>query len=79
MADRTADVVLINAFENPVKFANTLFRLGDFAPALLGLFFGFLEPLLFRGFPKCHGIVKEQCRHIENPLQHKQFQRFFPG
>ena len=47
MADRTADVVLINAFENPVKFANTLFRLGDFAPALLGLFFGFLEVLLF--------------------------------
>lgn len=27
MADRTADVVLINAFENTVKFANTLFRL----------------------------------------------------
>ena len=47
MADRTADVVLINAFENPVKFANTLFRLGDFAPALLGLFFGFLEVLLY--------------------------------
>lgn len=79
MADRTADVILIDALENAVKFANTLFRLGDFAPALLGLFFVFLEPLLFRSFLKCHGIVKEQCRHIENPLQHKQFQPFFPG
>ena len=47
MADCPADVVLIDAFENAVKFGNALFRLGDFAPALLGLFFGFLEPLLF--------------------------------
>ena len=37
-----------------------------------------MEPLLFRGFLKCHGIVKEQRRHIENPLQDKQFQSFFP-
>ena len=37
-----------------------------------------MKTLLSRGFFKCHGIVKEQCRHIENPLQNKQFQRFFP-
>ena len=29
MADRPADVVLIDALENPVKFANALFRLGE--------------------------------------------------
>ncbi len=79
MADCPADVVLIDAFENTVKFGNALFRLSDFTPALLGLFFGFLETLLFRRFLKCHSIVKEQCRHIENPLQHEQFQRFFPN
>ena len=78
MADRAADVVLINALENAVKFGNALFRLGDFTPALFGLFLRFLETLLFRGFLKCHRIVKEQRRYIENPLQDKQFQRFFP-
>ena len=50
MADGPADVVLIDAFENTVKFGNALFRLGDFTLALLGLFLRFLEPLLFRGF-----------------------------
>ena len=50
MADRTADVVLIDALENEVKFGNTLFCLGDFTLALLGLFFGFLETLLSRRF-----------------------------
>lgn len=78
MADCTADVVLIDTFENTVKLSNALFRLGDFTLALLGVFFGFLEPLLSRRFLKCHSIIKEQRRHIENPLQHKQFQRFFP-
>ena len=52
MADCPADVVLIDAFENTVKFGNALFRLGDFTLALLGLFLRFLEPLLFRGFLK---------------------------
>ena len=52
--------------------------MGDFTLAFLSLFFGFLEVLLFRGFLKCHSIIKEQRRHIENPLQNKQFQRFFP-
>ena len=47
MADCPADVVLIDAFENTVKFGNTLFCLGDFTLALLGLFLRFLEPLLF--------------------------------
>ena len=47
MADCPADVVLIDAFENAVKFGNALFRLGDFTLALLGLFLRFLEPLLF--------------------------------
>ena len=47
MADCPADVVLIDAFENTVKFGNALFRLGDFTLALLGLFLRFLEPLLF--------------------------------
>ena len=78
MADRPADVILIDTFENPVKFGNALFRLGDFTLTLLGVFFGFLEPLLSRRFLKCHGIVKEQRRHIENPLQYEPFQRFFP-
>ena len=78
MADCAADVVLIDAFENTVKFGNTLFRLSDFTLVFLGLFFGFLEVLLFCGFLKCHSIVKEQRRHIKNPLQDKQFQRFFP-
>lgn len=78
MADYPTDVVLIDALENAVKFGNTLFRLGDFTLAFLGLFFGFLKVLLFRGFLKCHSIVKEQRCHIENPLQDKQFQRFFP-
>ena len=78
MTDCPVDVVLIDAFENTVKFGNALFRLGDFMLALLGVFFGFLETLLSRRFLKCHSIIKEQRRHIENPLQHKQFQRFFP-
>ena len=69
---------LIDALENAVKFSNAFFRLGDFTLAFLSLFFGFLEVLLFRGFLKCHSIIKEQRRHIENPLQNKQFQRFFP-
>ena len=47
MADCPADVVLVDALENAVKFGNALFRLGDFTLALLGVFFGFLEPLLF--------------------------------
>lgn len=47
MADCAADVVLTDAFENTVKFGNTLFRLGDFTLAFLGLFFGFLEVLFF--------------------------------
>lgn len=68
MADCPIDVVLINAFENAVKFGNAIFLLGDFTLALPGLFFGFLEPLLSRRFLKCHGAVKEQRRHIENPL-----------
>ena len=38
MADRTADVVLINALENTVKFGNALFHLGDFTFALLASF-----------------------------------------
>jgi len=42
MADGPADVILIDALENTVKFGNALFRLGNFTPALLGLFFGFL-------------------------------------
>lgn len=78
MTDCAADVILINALENAVEFGNALFRLGNFTLAPLGLFFGFLEVLLFRGFLKRHSIVKEQRRHIENPLQDKQFQRFFP-
>ena len=78
MADCPADVVLINALENPVKFGNAIFRLSNFMLTLLGLFFGFLETLLSRRFLKCHGIIKKQCRHIENPLQYKLFQRFFP-
>ena len=52
MADRTADVVLIDALENAVKFGNTLFRLGNFTPALLGIFLRFLKTLLSRGFFK---------------------------
>lgn len=68
MADCAADVVLIDALENAVEFGNALFRLGNFMLAFLGLFFGFLKVLLFRGFLKCHSIVKEQRRHIENPL-----------
>ena len=78
MADRLADIILIDAFENPVKFGNALFRLGNLTFTLLGLFFRFLETLLSRRFLKCHGIIKEKCRHIENPLQNEQFQRFFP-
>ena len=78
MADCAVDVVLINALENAVEFGNALFRLGNFTLAPLGLFFGFLEVLLFRGFLKRHSIVKGQRRHIENPLQHEQFQCFFP-
>ena len=78
MTDCPADVVLIDAFENTVKFGNALFRLGDFTLALLGVFFRFLKTLISRRFLKCHSIIKEQRRHIENPLQHKQFQRFFP-
>ena len=78
MADRTADVVLINAFENPVKFANTLFRLGDFTLAFLGFFLRLLKTLLLRSLHECRSIVREQGRHIENALQDKQFQRFFP-
>ena len=78
MTDCAADVILINALENAVEFGNALLRLGNFTLAFLGLFFGFLEVLLFRGFLKRHSIVKEQRRHIENPLQDKQFQRFFP-
>ena len=46
MADRPADVILIDALENAVKFANTLFRLGNFTLAFLGLFFRFLKTLL---------------------------------
>jgi hypothetical protein len=46
MANRPADVVLINALKNPVKFGNALFRLGNFTLALLGLFFRFLKTLL---------------------------------
>ena len=52
MADGPADVVLIDALENPVKFSNALFRLGDFMPALLGLFLRFLKTLLSRRFLK---------------------------
>ena len=78
MTDCATDVILINALENAVEFGNAFLRLGNFTLALLGLFFGFLEVLLFRGFLKRHSIVKEQRRHIENPLQDKQFQRFFP-
>lgn len=71
MADCTADVVLINALENTVKFGNALFRLGDFTLALLCLFLRFLKTLLSRRFHECHSIIKEQRRHIENPLQDK--------
>ena len=66
MANCPADVVLIDALENPVKFANTLFRLGDFTPALLGLFFGFLKTPLSRGFLKAldtgekYAIIKKK-------------------
>ena len=65
MADCAADVVLTNALENAVEFGNAFFRLGNFTLALLGLFFGFLEVLLFRGFLKCHpghAIINEKCR-----------------
>lgn len=78
MADCPADIILIDALENAVKFGNALFRLGNFTLTFPGLSLRFLETLLSRGFLKCHGVVKEQRRHIENPLQHKQFQSFFP-
>ena len=52
MADCPADVVLVDALENAVKFGNALFRLGDFAFALLGLFLRFLKTLLSRRFLK---------------------------
>lgn len=73
MADCPVDIILIDAFENAVKFGNALFRLGDFTLALPGLFFRLLKTLLSRGFLKCHGIVKEQRRYIENPLQNEPF------
>lgn len=38
MADRPADVILIDALENAVKFSNAFFRLGDFTLAFLSLF-----------------------------------------
>ena len=61
MADRTADVVLINAFENPVKFANTLFRLGDFAPALLGLFSASWNRCFFAASPNAMASSKNSA------------------
>lgn len=63
MADCSADVVLIDAFENAVKFGNALFRLGNFTLTLPGLFFGFLETLLSRGFLKPWGVSSRQINY----------------
>lgn len=79
MADRAADVILIDALENAIKLGNALFRLGDFTLAFLGFFLRLLKTLLLRSLHECRSIVREQGRHIENALQDKQFQRFFPG
>ncbi len=78
MADRAADVILIDALENAIKLGNALFRLGDFTLAFLGFFLRLLKTLLLRSLHECRSIVREQGRHIENALQDKQFQRFFP-
>lgn len=45
MADCPVDIILIDAFENAVKFGNALFRLDDFKLALPGLFFRFVSRL----------------------------------
>ena len=45
MADCPIDIILIDAFENAVKFGNALFRLDDFKLALPGLFFRFVSGL----------------------------------
>ena len=45
MADCPVDIILIDAFENAVKFGNALFRLDDFKLALPGLFFRFVSGL----------------------------------
>ena len=76
MADCTVDVVLINPLENPVKFCNSLFGLGDFPLALFRRPFRFLKPLLIYRLLETHNILKKHGGYIEYPAQHKPFQRF---
>ena len=59
-------------------FGIVFFPLGQFHACVSWPSFRPLENAAFCGFYECHGIVKGQHRHIENPLKNKQFQRFFP-
>ena len=78
MADRTADVVLINAFENPVKFANTLFRLGDFALRFLASFSASWKCCFFAA--SSNAIASSKNSAVTSKIAAKQtVSAFLPG
>lgn len=72
MADRAANIVLIDTLENTVKLGNSFLCLFQFFFLLLYCFFRFLKPLLIHHVLKTLYIIKEHCSYIKNPLPDKQ-------